>query len=64
MHLNTAGIVLKLLSFLMPQSRWFEIPNFIIMVIITLIIINYICSFLEKYLPVIYSIFMGNRVKK
>ena len=63
MHLNVAIIILKILSFCMPQNEWLEIPNFIIMVIFTLVIINYVCAFGEKYLPKTYSIFMGNRIK-
>ena len=64
MHLNIAIIVLKVLSILLPQSELFEIPKFIIMVVCTLLIINFVCAFLEKYLPKIYGIFMGNRTKK
>ena len=64
MHLNVAIIILKILSLCAPQNEWLEIPKFIIMVILTLVIINYVCAFLEKFLPGIYSLFMGNRVKK
>ncbi len=64
MHLPLAIIVLKILSFCIPQTEWFEIPKFIIMVIATLTIINLACAFLEKYTPKIYSTLMGNRMKK
>lgn len=64
MHLNVAIIILKILSLCAPQNEWLEIPKFIIMVVFTLVIINYICAFLEKFFPKIYALFMGNRVKK
>lgn len=64
MHLNVAIIILKILSLFTPQNEWLEIPKFIIMVVFTLVIINYVCAFLEKFFPSIYSLFMGNRVKK
>ncbi|MBR5451495.1 MAG: acyltransferase [Clostridia bacterium] len=64
MHLNVAIIILKVLNMVLPQSEWLEIPKFIIMVVLTLIIINLVCSFLERFLPKIYAVLMGNRVKK
>lgn len=63
MHLNVAIIILKALSLFAPQNEWLEIPKFIIMVIFTLVIINYVCAFFEKFSPRIYALFMGNRVK-
>ena len=64
MHLNVAIIILKILSLCTPENEWLEFPKFIIMVVSTLVIINYVCAFLEKFFPVIYALFMGNRVKK
>ena len=64
MHLNVAIIILKILSLCIAQNEWLEIPKFIIMVVFTIIIINYVCAFLEKFSPRIYALFMGNRVKK
>ena len=64
MHLNVAIIILKLLSLIAPGNEWLEIPKFIIMVVLTLVIINCVCAFLERFLPGIYALFMGNRVKK
>lgn len=64
MHLNVAIIILKILSLCIPQNEWLEIPKFIIMVVATLTIINFVCAFLEKFLPGIYGLFMGNRTKK
>ena len=64
MHLNVAIIILKVLTFCTPQNQWLEIPKFIIMIVSTIIIINYVCVFLEKYFPRIYGLFMGNRTKK
>ena len=64
MHLNIAIIILKVFSILLPQSEWLEIPKFIVMVILTIVIINFVCAFLEKFLPKIYGILMGNRINK
>ena len=64
MHLNIAIIILKIFSFCLPQNEWLEIPKFIIMVVSTLIIINLICAFLEKFAPKIYATLMGNRINK
>lgn len=61
MHLNIAIIVLNLISRVFPQSEWFEIPKFAVMIISTLLIINGVCAFLERFLPGVYSLFMGNR---
>jgi surface polysaccharide O-acyltransferase-like enzyme len=63
MHLNVAVIILKIISFCMPQHEWLEIPKFIIMVIATLVIINFVCAFLERFAPKVYAILMGNRQK-
>ena len=64
MHLNVAIIILKILSLVIPQGEWFEIPKFIIMVVFTLTLINFTCAFLEKFFPRIYALFMGNRINK
>ena len=64
MHLNVAIVILKILAFCTPKNEWLEIPKFIIMVVSTLIIVNFICAFLEKFAPKIYAILMGNRVTK
>ena len=64
MHLNVALIVLKILSFVLPASEWVKIPEFVLMVVLTLMIINFVCAFLERFFPRIYGIFMGNRIKK
>jgi len=64
MHLNVAIIILKILSVCTAQNEWLEIPKFIIMAVSTVVIINYVCAFLEKLFPRIYALFMGNRVKK
>ena len=64
MHLNIGIIMLKVLSLLLPQSEWLSIPKTIIMIVSTLIIINLVCAFLEKFAPKIYGVLMGNRIKK
>ncbi len=64
MHLNLALIILKVISILLPQSEYFEIPKFIIMIVSTLIIINLVCAFLERFFPKVYALFMGGRMPK
>ena len=64
MHLNVAIVILKLFSFCTLQNEWLEIPKFIIMVVLTLVIINFVCAFLEKFTPKIYATLMGNRRNK
>ncbi len=63
MHLNVSMIVHKILSFCIPQNEWLEIPRFIIVILLTLVIINFVCAFLEKFLPRIYAVLMGSRMK-
>ncbi len=64
MHLNVAIVILKVLSLCAPQNEWLEIPKFIMMVVSTLVIVNGICAFLEKFTPKIYAVLMGNRLNK
>ncbi|MBQ2389657.1 MAG: hypothetical protein II305_06355, partial [Clostridia bacterium] len=61
MHINTSAIITKLIFQCLPKSEWMAIPNFISTVILTLFLINVICSVLEVFLPKVYSILMGGR---
>lgn len=63
MHVNIAAIITKLIFICLPKNGWLALPNFILTVVLTLISINLICYFLEKFTPKIYSILMGNRLK-
>ena len=63
MHLNVAIVILKIYDFCLPKNEWLEIPKFVVMVVLTLVIINFVCAFLEKFAPKIYAVLMGNRVK-
>ena len=62
MHLPVAIVILKIFDFCIPQNQWLEIPKFIIMIISTLIIINLVCAFLEKFAPKMYATLMGKRI--
>ena len=64
MHLNIGIIILKLFSFFTRQNEWLEIPKFITMVVLTLMIIQFVCAFLERFVPNIYATLMGNTRKK
>ena len=63
MHINVSAIISKLLFICLPKSDWLAIPNFIVTVILTLLSINFICDFLEKFLPKVYSVLMGKRLR-
>ena len=63
MHLKIAIVLLKTLSVALPISEWLEIPKFVIMVGLTLLIINLLCAFLERFMPRIYALLTGNRTK-
>ena len=62
MHVTISTIIANLISICLPNSEW-AILNFFATFILTLLIINLICSFLEKFLPKLYAILLGNRVK-
>lgn len=64
MHLNVAIVMLKIFSLFLPATPWLEIPKFIMSVILTLLFINCFCALCERFLPRLYSILMGNRIKK
>ena len=63
MHLPVAIVILKVLSLCLPQSEWFEIPKYAVMIVITLLIIHFVCTLLEKFAPKVYATLMGNRMK-
>lgn len=64
MHLPVAIVILKILDFCTPNSEWLEIPKFLIMIPMTLVIINVACALLERFAPRIYAMLMGNRIDK
>ena len=64
MHLPIMIVILKILSFCTPKNEWLEIPKFVIIIVLTLVIINLVCAFLEKFAPRVNAVLMGNRMKK
>lgn len=62
-HVNIVAIFVKLIVILLPKGEWMVIPNFILSALLTLVTINIICCFMEKFLPKPYAILMGNRTK-
>ena len=64
MHLNVSIALLKILSFCLPNHEWLEIPKFIIMAVLTIVIINSACALSGKFFPRVYALFSGNRLKK
>ena len=63
-HLNVAIVLLKILSFCLPDYEWLEFPKFIIMAVFTIVIINSVCALSGKFFPRVYALFSGNRLKK
>ena len=64
MHLNIAIVILKILSVILPHNPYMEIPKFVIMVVVTLTIINFVCAFLERYLPKLNGFLFGKHIKQ
>jgi hypothetical protein len=63
-HLNLAAIITKLILIVISRNPWFAIPNFILTAVLTVLIINLICVFMERFTPRIYGVLMGNRIRK
>ena len=64
MHMNISAIITKLIALCLPRTPWMAIPNFIITVILTLIVINVVCVLLERFLPHVNAVLMGNRIRR
>jgi hypothetical protein len=63
-HMNLSAIITKLILILVSRDPWFAIPNFVLSVVLTVLIINYTCAFMERFTPGIYGVLMGNRTRK
>ena len=64
MHINISEIINTLIALCLPRTPWMAIPNFIITVILTLIVINVVCVLLERFLPRVNAVLMGNRIRR
>ena len=64
LHSNVAAIITKLIVLCFPKSEWMAIPNFIATIILTVLTIHVACTLLEKFLPKVYAVLMGNRLKR
>ncbi len=60
-HLNIVAVVSKLIYLALPKTAAFYIPNVIISVTLTLVLINLFCIALQKISPRFYSIVSGER---
>ena len=49
LHINIAAIITNMIYLLGSKSEWMVIPNFVITAILTVILINIICTLLEKF---------------
>lgn len=61
MHLNIIAVISKLIYLLLPKSNIFVIPNMIVSLVSTLLIINWFCVFMERFFPKVYSVISGSR---
>ena len=64
MHINISAIITNLIALCLPRTPWMAIPNFIMTVILTLIVINVVCVLLERFLPRVNAVLMGNRIRR
>lgn len=64
LHTNVSAVITKLFAILLPRSELLAIPNFLFTFVSTILCISLFCSILERFSPRIYSILMGNRIKK
>ena len=63
-HVNISAVISKIIFLCLPKNGWMAIPNFIVTFVLTLIVINVMCIFLEKILPKVYSLLTGKRIKQ
>lgn len=63
-HLGVSSVIWKVYSSFLPQWDWLLVPQFFLRVTLTILVINLICAFLERFLPNVYAILMGNRTKR
>ncbi len=61
MHLNIAAVITKSVLILLPANEYFAIPNFIITIAATLLIIHSFAAVLRKLSPKVYCLLSGNR---
>jgi surface polysaccharide O-acyltransferase-like enzyme len=64
MHVNVAAIIYKLCYLILPKNGYMAIPNFVITLSLTIIVINVFCIVFERYLPSVYALLMGKGIKK
>ena len=64
-HTNVSAIITKLITIFLPRREELFIPNFIVTIVLTLILINIFCILLEKFLPTVNYVLSGKKpVKK
>lgn len=61
MHINVSAVVAKLVYFALPKDAVFAIPNFVLTVIGTLVVIDLIYRLMERICPWAVNILSGNR---
>ena len=60
-HLNIVAVISKLIYLALPKTAAFYIPNVIVSVTLTLVMINLFCIALKKISPRLYGIVSGER---
>jgi len=61
MHINVSAVLSKLFYIALPKTPLFAIPNFVLTVITTLLLINLFCAGLKRFLPSVNSVLMGEK---
>lgn len=63
LHHDVGAVITKLIAIVLPNTSYLAFPNYIASVILTLTVINLFCVVLERYLPSVYTVLMGMRVR-
>ena len=64
MHINISAVICKIIYLLLPKSIYFALPNLLLTVSLTLLLINVFCYLLSRYLPSVYALLMGKGINK
>lgn len=62
-HTNVSAVICEVLYLLFPKNGYFALPNFVLTLVLTLLVINVFCAVAERYLPQTYGLLMGKWIK-
>lgn len=64
MHINVSAIITKIFVLCLPKNEWIVIPNFLATAVLTPLSIHLFCVLLEQFLPKVYAVLIGNRLRR